>query len=144
VLTTLEEFASRDVLGHSRTISGIIEAGLVRLKEFPFVARIRGEEGGMVWGVECGDHAGRNAGEWANALVLACYHGDGPKADGIHLLGPLSRKVVRIAPPLVLTETEARGSMDLMHRSLTRLANAMSHARPRVASERREGVPAAT
>ena len=39
--------------------------------------------------------------EWANAFVLACYHGDGRKADGIHLLGPLSKKVVRIAPPLV-------------------------------------------
>ena len=132
VLTTLEEFASMDVLGHSRFISGIIEEGLVRLKEFPFIARIRGEEGGMVWGVETADHAGRSASRWANGVVLACYHGDGPEATGIHLLGPLSRKVVRIAPPLVLTEIEARDSMDLMYRSLTRLASALTHARPAV------------
>ena len=39
--------------------------------------------------------------------MLACYRGDGD--DGIHLLGPLAKKVIRIAPPLVITEAEARG-----------------------------------
>ena len=43
----------------------------MRLKEYPFVAAVRGEKGGMVWGVETGDHAGRSAAEWANAFVLA-------------------------------------------------------------------------
>jgi 4-aminobutyrate aminotransferase/(S)-3-amino-2-methylpropionate transaminase len=127
VLATLEEFARGDVLGHSRRISALIEAGLVRLKELPFIAHVRGEEGGMVWGVETADHAGRTAAEWANALVLACYQGDctgetDKHGTGIHLLGPLSRKVVRIAPPLVLTEIEARESMELMARSLAKLA----------------------
>jgi 4-aminobutyrate aminotransferase / (S)-3-amino-2-methylpropionate transaminase / 5-aminovalerate transaminase len=45
-------------------------------------------------------------------LVLACYRGDG--GDGIHLLGPLSKKVVRIAPPLVITADEAKAAMALM------------------------------
>ena len=40
--------------------------------------------------------------------VLACYRGDGADGDGIHLLGPLAKKVVRIAPPLVITAAEVR------------------------------------
>jgi 4-aminobutyrate aminotransferase-like enzyme len=121
VLATLEEFGASDVLGHSRRVSAIIEEGLVRLQELPFVARVRGEEGGMVWGVETADHGGRTAAEWANAFVLACYQGEGGDGPGIHLMGPLARKVVRIAPPLTLTEDEARASMELMTRSLSRL-----------------------
>ena len=38
--------------------------------------------------------------------MLACYRGEAG-GDGIHLLGPLAKKVIRIAPPLVLTEAEA-------------------------------------
>jgi 4-aminobutyrate aminotransferase-like enzyme len=120
VLATLEEFAAGDILAHSRRSSAILEAGLQGLKELPFVVRLRGEKGGMVWGVEFRDHAGRTAAEWANAAVLSCYQGaDG--GDGIHLLGPLAGKVVRIAPPLVLTETQAREVAALMARLLASL-----------------------
>jgi 4-aminobutyrate aminotransferase-like enzyme len=73
VLATLDEFAARDVLGNCGRVSPIIEAGLVRLKQLPFVAHVRGELGGMVWGVEMRDHANRSAADWANAVVLACY-----------------------------------------------------------------------
>src|SRR5262249_17196530 len=66
VLATLDEFAARDVLGPSRRASAAIEGGLVRLREFPFVAHVRGERGGMVWGVEMADYAGRSAAELAN------------------------------------------------------------------------------
>jgi 4-aminobutyrate aminotransferase-like enzyme len=121
VLATLEEFAAADILGNSRHSSAIIEEGLARLKKLPFVAHVRGEKDGMVWGVEFRDHAGRTAAEWANAAVLACYQGEGPHGDGIHLLGPLARKVVRIAPPLVLSESQARTVMDLMDRLLASL-----------------------
>ncbi|MFO0841245.1 MAG: aspartate aminotransferase family protein [Gemmataceae bacterium] len=121
VLATLDEFAARDVLSHSRHVSAQIEKGLLRLKEVPFVANVRGEEGGMVWGVETRDHAGRSAAEWANAAVLACYQGDGEGGDGVHLLGPLAKKVIRISPPLVITEAEVRDSLDLVHRCLRRL-----------------------
>jgi 4-aminobutyrate aminotransferase-like enzyme len=120
VLATLEEFAVRDVIEPCRKASAVVEAGLVRLKELPFIGNVRGEAGGMVWGVETRDHAGWSAADWANALVLACYLGDG--GDGIHLLGPLAKKVVRIAPPLVLTEQEARESLELMHRLLQSLS----------------------
>lgn len=115
VLATLDEFAARDVIAQCRRSSAVIEAGLVRLKELPFVANVRGELGGMVWGVEMKDHAGKSAAEWANAAVLACYRGqDDRGGDGIHLLGPLAKKVLRIAPPLTITESEAKDAMKLM------------------------------
>ncbi len=120
VLATLDEFAARDVLGPCRRASAVVEEGLVRLKERPFVARVRGEKGGMVWGVETRDHGGKAAPEWANAVVLACYRGAGD--EGIHLLGPLAKKVIRVAPPLVLTEDEARAAMTLMSNILKPLA----------------------
>jgi 4-aminobutyrate aminotransferase-like enzyme len=114
VLATLDEFEGRDVLAESRKSSAVIEAGLITLKRHPFVAHVRGERGGMVWGVEMADHAGRTAAEWANAFVLACYRGAG--GDGVHLLGPLAKKVVRVAPPLVITPAEAEAALALMDR----------------------------
>ncbi len=132
VLATLDEFAERDVLGQCRRSSAVIEEGLNRLKQLPFVARVRGERGGMVWGVELRDHAGRSAADWAAAVVLACYRGAG--GAGIHLLGPLAKKVLRIAPPLVITELQAREALELMYRLLAPLAEpvgprpALAHA----------------
>jgi acetylornithine/succinyldiaminopimelate/putrescine aminotransferase len=123
VLATLEEFAARDVLGHSRRASALLEESLLRLKELPFIAHVRGEKGGMVWGVETRDHAGRTASDWANAVVLACYHGE-PGGDGIHLMGPLAKKVVRVAPPLILTESEAREAGALLVRLMSRMDDA--------------------
>jgi len=116
VLATLDEFARGNVMEATRRSSAIIEKGLLKLKELPFVAHVRGEKGGMVWGVEMRDHGAHTAVEWANAVVLACYKGEGNL--GIHLLGPLAKKVVRISPPLVITETEAQQAMELMQRLL--------------------------
>jgi len=53
---------------------------------------------------------------------LACYRGLESGGDGIHLLGPLAKKVIRIAPPLVISETEAHEAMQLMYRLLMPLA----------------------
>ena len=88
---------------------------MVQLKELPFIAHVRGEKGGMVWGMETGDHAGHSAAAWANGIVLACYRGENG-SDGIHLLGPLAKKVVRISPPLTITPDEAKTALALMHR----------------------------
>lgn len=137
VLATLDEFADPKVLANCRRSSTVIEDGLNRLKELPFVANVRGEKGGMVWGLEMCDHAGRGAADWANAAVLACYRGDG--GDGVHLLGPLAKKVLRIAPPLVITEAEARDALGLMHRVLAGLAREdvkVTPAKPAVAGVR--------
>jgi 4-aminobutyrate aminotransferase-like enzyme len=98
----------------------VIEAGLIELKRHPFVANVRGERGGMVWGVEMRDHAGTPATQWANDFVLAAYLADG--RDGVHLLGPLSKKVIRIAPPLVITPAEARAALAILDRAAATLA----------------------
>ncbi len=119
VLATLDEFAARDVIAGMHESSAVIERGLVSLKELPYVEAVRGERGGMVWGVEMKDHAGKSASAWASDFVLACYHGEG--GDGVHLLGPLAKKVVRVAPPLVITPAEATSSLDLVRAAARRM-----------------------
>lgn len=121
VLATLDEFAATDVLANCRQSSAAIEDRLVQLKKLPFIAHVRGERGGMVWGVETCDYGGRSAADWANDFVLGCYRGIG--GDGIHLLGPLAKKVIRIAPPLIISIDEANAAMDLMHQVLSCLPN---------------------
>lgn len=119
VLATLDEFETRDILGPARAASAIIETGLVELKKFPFIAHVRGEKGGMVWGIEFQDHNGHPAAEWANAFVLHAYLNEG---DGVHLLGPLSKKVVRISPPLVITIEEAKAALKILMQAAQRMA----------------------
>jgi 4-aminobutyrate aminotransferase-like enzyme len=132
VLATLDEFENRDVLSAARESSAAIEAGLLELKRFPFVAAVRGENGGMVWGVEFADHGGKPANEWANRFVLEAYRGESPTADGVHLLGPLAKKVVRIAPPLVITPAEATAAHVLLFKAAERMTahpETLPHAR---------------
>lgn len=122
VAATLDEFESRDVLGLMKVVSRQIEAGLCELKRFPFVAAVRGEKDGMVWGVEFAEHGGKTANERANQFVLETYRGESPAADGVHLLGPLAKKVVRVAPPLVITADEASEAMKVLHAAATRMS----------------------
>jgi 4-aminobutyrate aminotransferase-like enzyme len=126
VLATLDEFEAKDVLTPARVTSAAIESELLKLKRYPFVALVRGERDGMVWGVETTEYKGRSAADWANAVVLAAYRGDGP--TGVHLLGPLSKKVIRVAPPLVITPAEAAAAGDLLDRACARLADSGTHA----------------
>jgi 4-aminobutyrate aminotransferase-like enzyme len=121
VIATLEEFERHDLLQDMQPASAVIEQGLVSLKSYPFVAHIRGEKDGMVWGVEMTDHSGKSASAWAKDFVLACYRGDAENNDGVHLLGPLSGKVVRIAPPLVINVDEAAAAINIMHRAAQQL-----------------------
>ena len=74
VLATLDEFESRDVIGHARELVAVIERGLSRLAELPAVANVRGE--GVVWGVECAALPHAAAEQVAVAAVEACYLGD--------------------------------------------------------------------
>lgn len=121
VLATLDEFETNDILGAARATSAVIEAGLVVLKRFPFVAHVRGERGGMVWGIEFQDWAKLTAPDWANRFVMHSYLGSGGASDGVHLLGPLAKKVVRISPPLVTTIPEARQALALLHAAAERM-----------------------
>lgn len=133
VLATLDEYAACDIIGQCRRSSAVIEAGLLRLKELPIVKHVRGEEGGMVWGVEMADHDGLPAGDWAKAAVLACYQGENDA--GIHLLGPLAKKVLRISPPLTITEAEAVEAMRIMYSATARLTLQNSPTQQRTGSQ---------
>jgi acetylornithine/succinyldiaminopimelate/putrescine aminotransferase len=128
VLATLDIFEGQDVLGPARKSSKIIEDGLVALKKLPFVKQVRGEEGGMVWGVEIADFGGKSANEVANACVLAAYRGD-EKGRAIHLMGPLAKKVLRIAPPLTIAESEARESIAALGACLATIASLTTAAK---------------
>lgn len=132
VLATLDVFEKTDVLGHARKVSKVIEAGLLRLKELPWIKHVRGEDGGMVWGIETAEHGGRSARDVAMACVLAAYRGD-EQGRAVHLLGPLAGKVIRASPPLVITEAEAADSVDALHRCFA--------AAGRQSAERREPQP---
>lgn len=124
VVATLDEFESRDLLGPMHAVSRQIEADLVSLKQLPFIAHVRGERDGMVWGVECQSWNGRTAREWAIEFVKACYLGNGK--DGVHILGPLAGTVVRIAPPLIINSDEAAMAMRIVREALSRLVSVSS------------------
>jgi 4-aminobutyrate aminotransferase-like enzyme len=112
VLATLDEFETTDVLKNAARVSELIVAGLVRLKETGVIAKVRGE--GMVFGIECAPCGGLAANQVANEIVQTCYRGR-QGGDGIHLLGPLAGKVIRVSPPLTITEGEARESLELLY-----------------------------
>lgn len=92
---------------------------LIALKSTGIVAKVRGE--GMVFGLECASFGGRTANETAIELVRTCYLGR-PGGDGIHLLGPLAGKVLRISPPMTMTISEAQDSLGLLQELVKALA----------------------
>lgn len=113
-LATLDNFESTNVLADAKRVSRIVERGLVRLKELPIVAAVRGE--GMVWGVQAADAPPRSSQQVAVDCVRAAYVGDG-QGNAIHLLGPLSGNVVRVSPPLTMTDQEAIFWMPVLYRT---------------------------
>ncbi len=126
VLATLDEFHSTDVLSRAARLSQIMLAGLQKLKQTGVIAKLRGE--GMVFGAECAPLGDLSADQVASAVVQACYLGQA-EGDGIHLLGPLAGKVLRVSPPMTMTDDEARDSLRLFYdilqqRSETLLASA--------------------
>ena len=126
VLATLDEFEADDVLGHAKKISEMFIEGLVQLKETGLIAKVRGE--GLVFGIEAAPVGNHSAGEVANALVRSCYLGREEGGDGIHLLGPLAGKVLRVSPPMTMTVEEARDSLALLQEIAARLAEELHGA----------------
>lgn len=112
VLATLDEFESTDILERTRHLHGIFLNGLRSLKETGVIVNIRGE--GMVFGIECGPLGTLTSNQVANAVVERCYRGK-PEGDGIHLLGPLANCVIRISPPMCMTDTDADASLKLLY-----------------------------
>ena len=119
VLATLDEFEGTDVMENTQKLSAMYIDGLLSLKETGLIAKVRGE--GMVFGIECAELGGKTSQEVAIELVKACYLGE-EGGDGIHLLGALAGNVLRISPPMTMTEAQAAESITL----LTRLCKKLS------------------
>lgn len=97
VCATLDVFQQEEIVEHGRAMAKIVRRGLNDLaKRFPFIQAVRGE--GLVYGVEMCDDA------TANRCVLEAYRGTGKR--GVHFLGPLAGKVLRVSPPLVVKEAD--------------------------------------
>lgn len=127
VLATLDEFEQTDVLQRAGMLSDQFLQGLRRLKSTGLITHVRGE--GMVFGIECAPAGDLTANQVAIEIVRACYEGE-PQGDGIHLLGALAGKVLRVSPPMTITTDEARESLELMYRIVDRLARQLSAAQP--------------
>ncbi len=111
VLATLDEFETTPILEHTRALTPVFFEGLNRLKETGLVAKVRGE--GMVFGIECAPRGSLTANDVAVRIVEACYRGQ-PGGDGIHLLGALAGKVLRVSPPLTISRADAQASLQLL------------------------------
>ena len=112
VLATLDEFEQTDVLEQGRRLSVAIEKSLVALNELPAIHAVRGE--GTVWGIECEAVGQLSADEVAAEIVRLCYLGD-EQGRGVHLLGPLAGKVIRVAPPLTMPVAEWEEYFAVVH-----------------------------
>jgi 4-aminobutyrate aminotransferase-like enzyme len=127
VLATLDEFESTPILEHTRALTPIFFAGLNRLKETGLISKVRGE--GLVFGIECADCGELTSNQVAIEVVKAAYLGSA-SGEGIHLLGPLAGNVIRISPPHVITEAQARESLELLNKIVAALAERLNAAAP--------------
>ncbi len=118
VLATLDEFEQTDVISQGRKLSSAIKENLIKLNELPAIKHVRGE--GTVWGVECQAVGTMSAEEIAHEIVRLCYLGD-EEGRGVHLLGPLAGKVIRVAPPLTMAVEELNEYFEVMHRIVARM-----------------------
>ena len=123
MLATLDEFENTNVLANTNRLSKQFLAGLQRLKETGLIAKVRGE--GMVFGIECAAAGDTPATDIANKIVEACYLGK-EGGDGIHLLGPLADTVIRISPPMTMTESDATESLDLLYNIISAVAKRLA------------------
>jgi 4-aminobutyrate aminotransferase-like enzyme len=127
VLATLDEFESTTILEQTRALTPIFFAGLNRLKETGLISKVRGE--GLVFGIECADCGELTSNQVAVEIVKAAYLGNAT-GDGIHLLGPLAGNVIRISPPNVISEAQARESLELLNEIVAALAARLNTAAP--------------
>ncbi|RMG40668.1 MAG: aspartate aminotransferase family protein [Planctomycetota bacterium] len=119
VVATIEQFERDNVLQHVSRLTPVFVEGLDRLKQTGLIAKVRGE--GLVFGIEAAPFAGRTAEQVAVEIVRAAYLGE-PGGDGVHLLGPLAGRVLRISPPMTITLEQAEDSLGVLQRVLRALA----------------------
>jgi 4-aminobutyrate aminotransferase-like enzyme len=112
ICATFDVFKSERVVENCRKMAPVMRRGLDALRErFPFVRYVRGE--GLVYGVEIADDA------TANRCVLEAYLGAGKL--GVHFLGPLAGKVLRVSPPLTVTRDELATAFTVIEQAWARI-----------------------
>ncbi len=105
VCATMDVFEEEGIVERVRQIAPYFQEMLRRLKEqFAFILEIRGE--GLVYGIDC------VSAEIANKCVLEAYYGIGD--EGVHFLGPLAKKVLRVSPPLIITKDEIDHAYEIL------------------------------
>lgn len=113
VCAVLDVFAEDRIVEQVREKAPYLRSSLESLSEaFPFIEGVRGE--GFVYGVEMSSKA------VAEACVLEAYRGTG--LDGVHFLGPLAGKVLRVSPPLTMTRGEMDQAFGILHEAWRRVA----------------------
>lgn len=112
VCATLDVFETEDIVEQCRRKAPIVRDGLEELvRRFPFVRAVRGE--GLVYGIEI-ESPGR-----ANRCVLEAYRGVGN--EGVHFLGPLAQKVLRVSPPLTIGLDDIAHAFELIEAAWARI-----------------------
>ena len=112
VCATLDVFEEEKIVKHCRKMAKKMAAMLQSLrKRFGFIVDVRGE--GLVYGIDI-----ENA-EIANRCVLEAYRGKGRK--GVHFLGPLADKVIRVSPPLTIGGAELDEAADILEKAWKRV-----------------------
>lgn len=112
ICATFDVFKEERVVENCRKMAKRVQAGFKGLmKQFPFIKAVRGE--GLVYGIEMEDDA------IANRCVLEAYHGAGK--TGVHFLGPLAGKVLRVSPPLVITQKELDAAFAILEKAWQRI-----------------------
>ena len=112
VCATFDIFKSERVVANCQRMAPIMLEGLLALRDrFAFVKDVRGE--GLVYGVEIADP------ETANRCVLEAYRGSGK--TGVHFLGPLADKVLRVSPPLIIAERELTRALSIVEKAWARI-----------------------
>lgn len=108
VCATLDVFSEEKIVSHVKKMAKKLRVKLNALKKtFSFITDVRGE--GMVYGVEI------DTPERANRCVLEAYRAT--DKQGVHLLGPLAKKVLRVSPPLIITEEELDQALYLIEQA---------------------------
>ncbi len=106
VCATLDVFEQEDIVARAAATGKDLHARLETLmRQTPGAMAVRGE--GMVYGLEF-DTPAR-----ACDYVLAAYHASA--GTGVHFLGPLAGKVLRVSPPLTIDAPTLDEAFALLH-----------------------------
>lgn len=112
VCAVLDVFKEEKIVARGRKAAALVGRKLHGLqKKFPFIKAVRGE--GLVYGVEMEDKA------TADQCVLEAYYGTGKQ--GVHFLGALAGKVLRVSPPLVITAEEIEAAFAILEKAWSRV-----------------------